>query len=255
MSVEPPAPDEARPSTSDALARALGSAARRAGLDPSAQTSARHVAWAAMGGWRGIIESVLPSLVFVVLFTVTLDSGTGRGDLLLSLGASVGLAAVFSVVRLVQRSPASAALGGLVATAAAAALALLTGRGQDNFILGFVTNGAYGLALLVSALVGWPLIGLAVGWLMGDATGWRRDRRKRRAFVWITLAWATLFAVRLAVQLPFYFAGDVPALGTLKIAMGLPLFAPLVVVTWLVARALYPPARRAAASDAESGQE
>ena len=136
-----------------------------------------------------------------------------------------------------------------------AALALLTGRGQDNFILGFVTNGAYGLALLVSALVGWPLIGLAVGWLMGDATGWRRDRRKRRAFVWITLAWATLFAVRLAVQLPFYFAGDVPALGTLKIVMGLPLFAPLVVVTWLVARALYPTARRAAASDAESGQE
>ena len=57
------------------------------------------------------------------------------------------------------------------------------------------------------------------------------------------------------MQLPFYFAGDVPALGTLKIAMGLPLFAPLVVVTWLVARALYPTARRAAASDAESGQE
>ena len=35
-------------------------------------------------------------------------------------------------------------------------------------------------------------------------------------------------------------AGDVTALGTLKLIMGLPLFAPLVAVTWLAVRALYP---------------
>ena len=35
-------------------------------------------------------------------------------------------------------------------------------------------------------------------------------------------------------------AGDVTALGTLKLFMGLPLFAPLVAVTWLAVRALYP---------------
>ena len=33
----------------------------------------------------------------------------------------------------------------------------------------------------------------------------------------------------------------VTALGTLKLIMGLPLFAPLVAVTWLAVRALYPP--------------
>ena len=44
------------------------------------------------------------------------------------------------------------------------------------------------------------------------------------------------------MQLPFYFAGDVTTLGTLKLIMGLPLFAPLVAVTWLAVRAVYPKA-------------
>ena len=132
-----------------------------------------------MGGWRGILESVLPSLVFVVVFTLTYDPATQTGDLLLSLGLSVGLAAVFTLVRLVTKSPPSAAIGGLIATAGAAALALWTGRGQDNFVLGFITNARYGTAFLVSALIGWPLIGLAVGFLMGEGT--RVARRQAQA--------------------------------------------------------------------------
>lgn len=193
-----------------------------------------------MGGWRGVAESVLPGLVFIIVYTLTIDPQTREGDLWLSLGLSVGIAAVFTAVRLLQRSPTGAALGGLVATVAAAALALLTGRAQDNFVPGFLTNGAYGTAFLVSALIGWPLIGLAAGWLMGEGTAWRRDRRKRRVFMWLSLAWAALFALRLAVQLPLYLADDVTALGALKLLMGLPLFAPLVAVTWLAVRALYP---------------
>nr|BFF11326.1 hypothetical protein GCM10025699_26290 [Microbacterium flavescens] len=59
-------------------------------------------------------------------------------------------------------------------------------------------------------------------------------------FFWLAIAWASLFAARLLVQLPLYFADNVTALGTLKLVMGLPLFAPLVAVTWLAVRALYP---------------
>ena len=59
-------------------------------------------------------------------------------------------------------------------------------------------------------------------------------------FFWLAIAWAALFARGSSVQLPLYFAGDVTALGTLKLIMGLPLFAPMVAVTWLAVRALYP---------------
>jgi len=231
----PPAPEpEREQGASEILGAALGGAARRAGLDPSETGATHRVVWSAIGGWRGILESILPSLAFVILFTIRPE------PLILSLGVSVGLAAVFTVVRLVQKSPPSAAIGGLVAAAAAAGLALFTGRGADNFVPGLITNAVYGTAMLVSALIGWSLIGLAAGFLMGEGTAWRNDRRKRRAFLWLGVAWAALFFARLAVQLPLYLANEVAVLGTLKLIMGLPLFAPLIAVTWLVVRALYP---------------
>lgn len=242
MSAQTPDPEREQ-SASEILGAALGGAARRAGLDPSESASTQKVVWSAIGGWRGILESVLPSLAFVVLFTISPE------PLVLALGVSVGIAALFTIVRLVQKSPPSAAIGGLVAAAAAAGLALWTGRGQDNFVPGLITNAAYGTAILISALIGWSLIGLAVGFLMGEGTGWRADRRKRRAFFWLGIAWAALFFARLAVQLPLYLTEQVTALGTLKLIMGLPLFAPLIAVTWLVVRALYP---RTPADDARS---
>jgi hypothetical protein len=227
--LEPPTP-----SASELVGQALGQAARRAGLDPADEATTGRVVWRAMGGWRGVVESVLPGLAFVLLYTLT-----GQ-DLVISLAGSVGLAVVFTAVRLIQRSPVSAAFGGLIAAGVAAALALFTGRGEDNFVPGLITNAVYGTAFLVSAVIGWSLIGLAVGFLMNEGVAWRRDQRKRRVFFWLAIAWAALFFARLAVQLPLYLAGEVALLGTLKLIMGLPLFAPLVAVTWLAVRAVYP---------------
>ncbi|MFT4233698.1 MAG: DUF3159 domain-containing protein [Microbacterium sp.] len=220
------------PSASELLGQALGGAARRMGVTTSEGETAGAVVWRSMGGWRGILESVLPSLVFLIVYTVHPD------PLWISLAASVGLAAVFTLVRVAQKSPPAAALGGLCAAAVAAALALITGKGEETFLPGFITNTVYGSVLLISALVGWSLIGVAAGFLTGEGTAWRSDKRRRRVYFWLTLAWAALFIARLAVQLPLYFAGNVTALGTVKLAMGLPLFAPLVAVTFLAIRAM-----------------
>lgn len=208
---------------------ALAAAARRAGFGGPVT---RRSVLDAVGGVRGILEALLPGVAFVALFSFT--------ALPLALGASVGLALLLVVVRVVQRSPVSPAVGGLLATIASAALALFTGRAEDNFVLGLLTNAAYGGALLVSVLVGWPLLGLAIGFLYGEGTGWRKDRRKFRTMQWLTLMWVALFALRLAVQLPLYLTGQIQLLGTFKLVMGLPLFAPLLVVSWLLVRAAFP---------------
>jgi len=233
------------PSVSDALSAAFGNAARKAGIDPATQTSTGHVVWGAMGGWRGVAESVLPSLAFILAFT--LWPGEGMAKLLPALVISVGIAVVFSVLRLAMKQPPAAAIGGLVAAVIAAVLALLTGNASNNFVPGLLTNAAYGLGMLVSIVVGWPVIGLAAGYLMGEGTSWRASKRKRRVFTWLTLVWGALFLLRLGVQLPVYLVSLQPGqqesavalLGTLKLVMGLPLFAPLLAVTWLTVQALY----------------
>lgn len=231
--------EQVEPSAADVFGEAVGSAARRAGIDPEADESAASLVWRVIGGWRGVAESVLPLLGFVVAYTVT-------DRLVLSLAISVGAAAVFTVVRLLMKSPPIAALSGLIAAVIAAGLPLFTGHAEDQFVVGFITNIAYGSAFLISAVVGWPLIGVIVGFLVGDGVAWRADRRKKWAFIWLSIAWAALFGLRLGVQLPFYFAHDVATLGTVKIIMGIPFFAVLLAGTWLVSRRIYP---RADAAD------
>jgi hypothetical protein len=223
-----------QPDTAEAIAAALGSAAAKSGLGALAQADQPNgkVLLEAMGGIRGIVEAIVPGFLFLVVYTVT-------KNLPLSLGISVGVAAIFTVLRLVQRTPVSSALGGLVGAAASAALALMTNRPEDNFVLGFVTNGAYAAVLLISVAVRWPIIGLIAGYLMNEGTAWRRVAVKRRVLAALTLCWAGMFLLRLGVQLPLYLASNVEWLAATKLIMGIPLYAPLLIVTWLVIRAVY----------------
>ncbi len=233
-------PDAAASPDADAgqFGRQLAAAAERAGLGGIArdETLTGRDLLGALGGVRGLAEAILPGLVFLVVYTLT-------KALVPALVASLGLAVVFTVIRLARRSGPSQAIAGLIGVAASAALALWTGRAEDNYVLGFYTNAGYGLALLISLIVGWPLIGLIVGFLLGDGTAWRSERRKLRAMQLLTVVWLGLFTARLVVQLPFYFAGNVEALGATRLLMGVPLYALVLVFSWLVVRAVYPSSR------------
>ncbi|MFF2390356.1 DUF3159 domain-containing protein [Agromyces sp. NPDC058104] len=241
------ASDESRTEAGE-FGRAFAAAAEKSGLGALARDeklSGRDLL-VAVGGVRGILEALLPGLVFLVVYS-SLTSFAGQDPqtaLVPALIASVGLAVVFTVVRVATKGQPTQAIAGLIGVLASAALALWTGRAEDNYVLGFFTNAAYALALLVSLFVKWPAIGLIVGFLMGDGVAWRNDRRKYRAMQFLTLVWIGLFVARLAVQLPFYFAGNVEALGAFRLLMGVPLYALVLVFSWLVVRAVYPSSAR-----------
>ena len=235
-------------SVQGALGQSLAAAAKRSGLGQVAEGQAPTGAalLTAMGGIRGLAETILPGLVFLVIYTFTFDVP-------LSLAASVAVAVVFTVIRIIGRTPVTQAVAGLIGVAASAALALISGRGSDNFVLGLLTNAGYALALLISLLVRWPLIGLAVGYLMGDGLLWRANKAKYRAMQLLTLCWFGMFAARLIVQLPLYLADNVSALALTKLLMGIPLYAPLLLLSWLVVRAIYRPDAAAADAAAPGG--
>jgi len=213
----------------------LAQAAERSGLGGLARDEAltARELLGALGGIRGLCEAILPGLVFLTIYAIW-------GELVPALAGSVGLAVVFTIARLIARTPVTQAVAGLVAAGASAALALWTGRGEDNFVIGLWTNGAYAAAILISLLVGWPLLGLAVGFLMGDGLAWKHDRRRYRAMQLLTVLWLGLFVARLAVQLPLYLAANVEGLALTRLLMGVPLYAVLLVLSWLVVRAVYP---------------
>lgn len=233
------APDQRKPSdVPTALGEGLAAAARKSGLAQltDSEVPTGRAMLGALGGVRGLAETILPGLVFLVIYTFT-------KNVPLSLGASVAVAVVFTIIRLIGRTPVTQAIAGLLGVAASAVLALLTGRGEDNFVPGLLTNGAFGLALLVSILVGWPLIGLAAGFLMDAGVSWRTNRSRFRIMQLVTVVWLLMFAARLAVELPLYFAHNIEGLAIAKLLMGLPLYAPLLLVTWFVVRSVFAPDR------------
>jgi hypothetical protein len=103
-------------------------------------------------------------------------------------------------------------------------------------LTGFVTNAAYGGALLLSVLVRFPLIGVLVGFMTDQGLRWRKERRKVRFFNLVTWLWVAFFASRLAVQLPMYLANDVVSLGFTRIVMGTPYFLMMIWISWLLLR-------------------
>ncbi len=192
----------------------------------------------AVGGVRGMVESSTPGLVFVVVFVAT------RG-LTASLVASLAVAVAAVIVRLVQRTPVTQALSGVLGVGIGVAWAWWTGRAQDYFAGGLLANAGYLAAMVVSVLARWPAVGVVVALLRGESMAWRTEpglANERRAYVWSTWVMAAVFALRLAVQVPLYVAGQAVALGTAKLAMGLPLFA---VALWLTWRLVASPAARA----------
>ena len=238
-----------------AIAKSIAEAASASGLGAIASGDAPtgRALFDAMGGLRGLCETVLPGLVFLVPFTVLTSihhPWAQQWAMPLSLGASVLVALIFTLIRVVTKTQIVQAVAGLIGVGASAILAIVTGNAANNFILGFLIDGAYGLVILVSILVRWPLLGLVIGYLMGDGIAWRSSRPKLRVMQVLSACWFALFAARLAVQLPLYFTGATVALGFTKLLMGVPLYASLVLVSWLVARAVYPQKKADAASAA-----
>lgn len=228
--------DPAAPSDQDATTDAQAGAAR--GL--RAITQEEFSALGALGGVRGVVESVVPGLLFVVVY---LAAGQRLAPALISAAAASLLAVA---VRLVQRTPPTQAFSGVVGVGIGVLWAWRTGQAEDYFLYGLYVNAAYLAGTLASVLTGWPLVGLVVGLfdkqgpLAGGswsaAVAWRQDRALRRRYTWATWPWVALFGLRLLVQVPFYLGGEVAWLGTAKLAMGVPLTAVALWLSWMLVR-------------------
>jgi hypothetical protein len=184
-----------------------------------------------MGGKLGIAETILPSVLFGSSFAIT-------GQALIAVSLAGGTSALFILYRLITRRSASSALIGALAVGFAAWLALREGgQAVDYFVPGFITNAVYAIALLVSILVRWPLIGVLVELLRGQGTLWRKDRKIVTVYSLVTGLWVGFFSLRLAVQVPLYVSGSAELLAAARVAMGPPLYAGVILVTWLILRA------------------
>ncbi len=178
----------------------------------------RHRLAEGVGGLRGSVEAALPTVAFVVVWSVTKDVKA-------SLGAAAICVLLALAARLAQRQTPRFALGSLAALAIAAFFALRSGRAEDAFLPGILYSCALLAVSLLSVVTRWPMVGFIVGAAHPeDPLAWRSHDGVVRLCQRLTLVLAALYAVRAVVMLPLYFADQVTWLGITKVALGWPLY-------------------------------
>ena len=178
----------------------------------------------ALGGRRGVLDAGLPTLVFVVAFTLT----STRPAALAALASGVLVVGV----RLARREPVRQAVSGLLGLAVAVVLAVWTrgGDGTGFFLYGIGVNTVYAAVFAGSVVVRRPLVGVLVAALSGDR-GWHDDPGRLRAFAVVTLGWTALFVLRAGLQAGLLSQG-VAVVGVVRLVMGLPLTVAALAASW-----------------------
>ena len=196
----------------------------------------------AIGGWRGMVDSGLPTVIFITVYVIN------ARQLVPALVAAIAAGVLLAGYRLVRRERLQQVLTGFLGLAIAAGFSAWTGQAENFFLPGLITNIAYGTAFVVSILVRWPLLGLAMGYLTGDGISWRRDKRLMRTYSAASWIWVGVFFGRLAVQVPLYLAAAVELLGVARVVMGWPLFLAAAYLTYRVLTPIYQERRSAGES-------
>ncbi|RSX55745.1 zinc ABC transporter permease [Bifidobacterium dolichotidis] len=195
----------------------------------------------AIGGPRGIIESMLPGVLFVVMFLVTSNLGMPN-SLELTILASAVLAVLQLVIRLIQRQSIMGAVSGLAAIAICLVWAWQSHEARNYYTFGFLTNAFYIVLLSISLIVRVPGLGFVVEFVRTLPTehfgqwlaSWRNDKPLYRAYRTITWLWIALFTLRLVVQVPLYMLNYVGWLGMTRLIMGIPFWALSIWISYLI---------------------
>ena len=183
----------------------------------------------AFGGKKGLIDSGIPSIIFLLTFNI-------RKDLQEALIASIAVSAILTIIRLVMRDTIQHAVSGFIGVLICAWFANRTGNPSDLYIPKLLTNLGYGTLYLLANLAGWPILGLMLGPILGENLLWRNHPERKRAYIQAGWLWVGMFFTRIAVQYPIYKSGNLNLLGTVNLAMGYPLFIATAYGSWLILR-------------------
>ena len=187
----------------------------------------REKVLAAFGGKKGLIDSGIPSVIFLVVLNVTVRLNT-------ALFASIAISALLTIIRLAKRDTIQHSLSGFIGVLICAWFANRTGNASDVYLPKLLTNLGYGTVYLIANLVGWPVMGLVLGPILGENLLWRNHPERKRAYIMASWLWVAMFFTRIAVQYPIYRSGNVNLLGTVNLAMGYPLFIATAYGSWMI---------------------
>jgi len=184
---------------------------------------------AALGGTRGLIDSGIPSVLFLVVFNF-------GHHLRSALVASIALSIVLTIARLLKRDSLQHALSGLFGIAICALFAGHSGKASAFYLPSIYKNIAFLILYGTANLLRFPLLGLIIGPIIGENLAWRKNVARRKAYTNAGWLWVAMFALRIAIQYPLYRANKLNELGVANFFLGYPLYLIVLWGSWQIIR-------------------
>jgi hypothetical protein len=230
--------------------------AEGAGTTPPPQAGsaeARAVTEAALfeafGGVRGMVETVLPGLLFVGVYTID-------KNLKVSAIAALVVSVLLVVARLLRRTTVKHAFSGVFGVGFGVVFAMMTGNAKDFYLPGMLYTLGLGVAYIVTTLAGVPLIGLMLGPVFRENLSWRtRNPGRKAAYGKASWAWGLILIAKCAILFPLYWWADTTQLGWVLVALKIPPFLLAVWLTWVFLVKAPPPIDVFAEMEAEERAE
>ena len=174
---------------------------------PGEEADDRHPLSVLLGGPWGAIESMAPTVLFVLAYFAS------GNNLAVAVGVALGIALILAGIKIARREKPVRVLSGLLGVAIAALFAAYQDDPLGFFQIRVLANILSALAFAVSILVKRPLMGVIIGPVMGTGMRWRQDPDLLKAYSRVTWLWAILSLVRAAIQIPLIQAGQLAWLG------------------------------------------
>ncbi|GAA0475816.1 DUF3159 domain-containing protein [Streptomyces olivaceiscleroticus] len=199
----------------------------RRGAHAPGKESAEKALLEAFGGVWGMVDTTVPGLVFVLLYTI-------KRDIQLAAIVAVGLTVVLALARLARKQTLKHALSGVFGVAFGAVFAMMSGNAKNFYLPGMLYTLGLAVVYIVSALFKFPLIGVLLGPILRENLSWRtRNPGRLSAYTKSTWAWGIILLAKSAILFPLYWWGDATQLGWVKVALGIPPFLLCVYLTWI----------------------
>ncbi|MDW6059432.1 DUF3159 domain-containing protein [Streptomyces sp. FXJ1.4098] len=203
----------------------------------------------AFGGVRGMVDTTVPGLVFVLFYTI-------KRDIHLAALASLGLTVLLALARLIRKETLKHAFSGVFGVAFGAIFAMMSGDAKNFYLPGMLYTLGLAIAYVLSAIFRYPLIGVLLGPMLKENLSWRtRNPGRFRAYTKSTWAWGLILLAKSAILFPLYWWGDATQLGWVKVALGIPPFLLAVYLTWIFLAKAPPPIDVIAEMEAEEKAE
>ncbi|MER6105973.1 DUF3159 domain-containing protein [Streptomyces sp. NPDC001832] len=203
--------------------------------DADAQAVTEAALFEAFGGARGMVETVLPGLLFVTIYTV-------NKDLHLSAIAALVVSLALVAVRLIRRDTVKHAFSGVFGVAFGVVFAMMTGNAKDFYLPGMLYTLGLALAYLITTLAGVPLIGLMLGPVFRENLSWRtRNPGRKKAYAKASYAWGLILLAKCAILFPLYWWADTTQFSWVLVALKIPPFLLAVYLTWVFLAKAPPP--------------